>query len=80
MVKIKQLQAIHNDLVSKQGTKKVSQFLVEKINNRYYGYLDNTFIGQGKDFAEVEKCLIELVKKNPSKYHDFVVELKEDSK
>ena len=80
LVKIKQLQAIHEQIATKQEPKKVSQVLVEKINDSYYGYLDNNFIGQGKNLAEVEKCVLDLIKKNPDKYHDLIVELKEDSK
>lgn len=50
--------------------------LIEKINENYYGYLDDSFIGQGKQPDDITKIVTDIINKNPSLYQTIVVKTK----
>lgn len=77
LVSLKDLHDIQKRM-QVEDNKTVSQVLVEKINGQYYGYLDNNFIGQGAKLEDVERQIKEFIGKNPDRYNEFTVELKEN--
>ena len=50
---------------------------VEKINNQYYAYMNNNFVGQGRTLDEVTEVVKDLVRKDPSRYASVKVTLKD---
>ena len=50
---------------------------VEKINNQYYAYMNNDFVGQGSSLDEVQELVKQLVLKNPNRYSSFKVRVKD---
>lgn len=54
-----------------------SVLTVEKINNQYYAYMNDDFVGQGRTLDEVTEIVKDLVRKNPSRYASVKVTLKD---
>lgn len=50
---------------------------VEKINNQYYAYMNDNFVGQGSSMDEVTDLVKQLVLKDPTRYSSFKVTLKD---
>lgn len=50
---------------------------VEKINNQYYAYMNDNFVGQGSSIDEVTDLVKQLVLKDPTRYSSFKVTLKD---
>jgi hypothetical protein len=50
---------------------------VEKINNQYYAYMNDDFVGQGSSLDEVQELVKNLVRKDPSRYSSLKVNLKD---
>lgn len=50
---------------------------VEKINNQYYAYMNDNFVGQGSSMDEVTDLVKQLVLKDPARYSSFKVTLKD---
>jgi hypothetical protein len=50
---------------------------VEKINNQYYAYMNDSFVGQGATLDEVTELVKDSVRKDPSRYSSLKVTLKD---
>ena len=50
---------------------------VEKINNQYYAYMNDDFVGQGSSLDEVQELVTNLVRKDPLRYSSVKVTLKD---
>ena len=50
---------------------------VEKINNQYYAYMNDDFVGQGRTLDEVTELVKDLVRKDPLRYSSVKVNLKD---
>ena len=58
--------------------KKIEGILtVEKINNQYYAYMNDDFVGQGSSLDEVQELVTNLVRKDPLRYSSVKVTLKD---
>ena len=63
---------------AQESIEKIESVLtVEKINNQYYAYMNNNFVGQGQTLDEVTQVITDSVRKNPSRYASVKVTLKD---
>jgi hypothetical protein len=70
---------IRQQLETNRNKPKVAKdgvLVIEKINENYYGYLDDNFIGQGKQPDDITKIVTDIINKNPSLYQTIVVKTK----
>jgi hypothetical protein len=68
---------LHQQQLAQKPKGKNGVLLIEKINEQYYGYLDDNFIGQGAKPEELTKIVSDLMKKDPDRYSSVVVVSKE---
>jgi hypothetical protein len=63
---------------TKETIKKIEGVLtVEKINNQYYAYMNDDFVGQGSSLDEVQELVKNLIIKYPLRYSSLKVTLKD---
>lgn len=65
----------HADLLDQVGAEGVMD--VEKIDNQYYAYVDNNFVGQCSERDQVKSIVENLIKNNPGRYSKMHVRIKE---
>ena len=54
----------------------VSKMTVEKIGEQYYAYLNNDFIAQASSLDEMTTLLEQFIVKNPGRYSNIIVQVK----
>jgi hypothetical protein len=64
-----QLEATRN----KPKEAKDGVLVIEKINEKYYGYFDDNFIGQGDCPDDVTEIMSDIMKRNPKNYGSIIV-------
>ena len=47
---------------------------IEQIGDRYYAYIDNTFVAQGDTVEKVQEAVRAAIEKEPSKYFSALKE------